>query len=272
MAKLKPVFGLLLGLTLVACKTELYSELPEEQANEMMALLMANGIDAEKGPAAKGLAPLSVPTSEMSSAIDLLRSNGYPRDSFDNLGTVFEQKGLVSSPLEERVRFVYGLSQTLSETLNQIDGVTAARVHIVLPDSDALTEKSGKSTASVFLKTRPDVDLSNKVPEIKQLVQASVEGLVYDSVVVTLFESSPRVAVLSASAGPPVVDDPDSSWASVVQQPIVLAVIGVVLLAGVGGAVFYLRRSKGGASLSLIPSSTANSNTSESKGTVQPAE
>ena len=272
MAKLQPIFALLLGLALVACKTELYAELPEEQANEMMALLVTNGIDAEKGPAAKGMAPLSVPTDDMSRAMDILRSNGYPRDSFDNLGTVFEQKGLVSSPLEERVRFIYGLSQTLSETLNQIDGVSAARVHIVLPEGDALTEKSGKSTASVFLKTRPGVDLSNKVPEIKQLVQASVQDLVYDDVVVTLFESNPGVAILSASAGAPVAEASEPAWASILQQPIVWVVFGVVLMAGVGGGVFVLRRGKSGPSSALVASSTGNSKTSRNKGAVKPAE
>ena len=272
MAKLQPVFALLLVLALVACKTELYAELPEEQANEMMALLITNGIDAEKGPAAKGMAPLSVPTADMSRAMDILRSNGYPRDSFDNLGTVFEQKGLVSSPLEERVRFIYGLSQTLSETLNQIDGVSAARVHIVLPEGDALTEKSGKSTASVFLKTRPGVDLSNKVPEIKQLVQASVQDRVYDDVVVTLFESNPRAAVLPVPPVAPVADESGSTLTSIVQQPIVLVAFAVLLLAGVGGGVFILRRGKGGASSALVVSSTGNLKTSGNKGAVQPAE
>lgn len=272
MAILKPVIALLFGLALVACKTELYSELSEEQANEMTALLVANGIDAEKGPAAKGLAPLSVPTADLSRAIDILRANGYPRDSFDSLGTVFEQKGLVSSPLEERVRFIYGLSQTLSETLNQIDGVTAARVHIVLPEGDMLTEKSGKSTASVFLKTRPGVDLSNKIPEIKQLVQASVQDLVYDDVVVTLFESNPSVAMLSASASALVADDRAAPWYAVLQKPIVAAGVGVVLLAGAGGAFFFLRRGKAGTAISLKRLSKKGATPSAKEGAVQTVE
>ncbi|MEM8985356.1 MAG: type III secretion inner membrane ring lipoprotein SctJ [Pseudomonadota bacterium] len=272
MARLQSVVVLLLGLTLVACKTELYAELPEEQANEMMALLMTNGIDAEKGPATKGVAPLSVPTSDISRAMEILRGNGYPQDSFDNLGTVFEQKGLVSSPLEERVRFIYGLSQTLSETLSQIEGVSSARVHIVLPEDNTLTEKSGKSTASVFLKTRSGVDLTNKVPEIKQLVQASVQGLVYDNVVVTLFESSAGAAALSASVSAPVTEDTQLTLASIIQEPIVLIVVGLILLVGVGGAVFVWRRGGGETHGSLIVSSSGASKAPVDKGAVQPEE
>ena len=243
MSKFRSVLVLLIGLALGACKTELYSSLPEDQANAMMALLIANGIQAEKGAAAKGMAPLSVPTSDLSQAIELLRNNGYPKDNFDNLGTVFEQQGLVASPLEERVRFIYGLSQALSETLTQIDGVISARVHIVLSETDTLSEKTGKSTASVFLKTSPGVDLSNKIPDIKQLVQASVQDLVYDDVVVSLFESEPLVTAppaLPASAQPEV-----SAFLSLT-NPFFLGGFGVLLLIGAGGGVyvFIIRKKK----------------------------
>ena len=263
---------MLFALALAACKTELYSALPEDQANEMAALLVTNGIEAEKGAAAKGMAPLTVPTADMSRAIDILRSNGYPRDTFDNLGTVFEQKGLVSSPLEERVRFIYGLSQTLSETLNHIDGVTAARVHIVLPEGDAITEKAGKSTASVFLKTRPGVDLSNKIPDIKQLVQASVQDLVYDDVVVTLFESDAVVADLPVPGSGPDADAPQSIWTRISEQSIILGGVGVLVLASIGGGVFFWRRASKGASGPVSSSSAQGLVMSGEKGTVQTVE
>lgn len=41
-------------LLLTACKTELYSGLPQKEANEMYSLLLENNIIAEKNPAKKG--------------------------------------------------------------------------------------------------------------------------------------------------------------------------------------------------------------------------
>lgn len=266
------VFVLLVGVALAACETELYSSLPEEQANEMVALLIANGIDATKGTASKGLVPLSVPTSDMSRAIDILRSNGYPRDTFEDLGTVFEQKGLVSSPLEERVRYIYGLSQTLSETLSQIDGVVSARVHIVLAEGDTLTEKSGKSSASVFLKTRPGVDLSSKIPDIKQLVQAGIEDLAYDDVVVSLFESDPIAAAVSHQPGPLPAADAEVPHAATLQYPLILAGLVFILLAGAGGGFFFVRSRQNGLSGLLMPLKPEVAGNSENKGTVQTVE
>lgn len=260
LARVRIAFVLLAGVIVAACETELYSSLPEGQANEMVALLIANGIDATKGTASKGLVPLSVPTSDMSRAIDILRSNGYPRDTFEDLGTVFEQKGLVSSPLEERVRYIYGLSQTLSETLSQIDGVVSARVHIVLAEGDTLTDKSGKSSASVFLKTRPSVDLSNKIPDIKQLVQAGIEDLAYDDVVVSLFESDPIAAAVSDQADAIAASDAEKQKTATNHYPLILGGLTFLVLVGAGGGFFFLRRGKDGASgpLTLIKPKTQN--------------
>ncbi len=43
-----------LAMLLVGCRVELYSALPEEDANQMLAILMQHHIDADKQPAAGG--------------------------------------------------------------------------------------------------------------------------------------------------------------------------------------------------------------------------
>ena len=63
-----------------------------------------------------------------------MHNNGFPRGQFTTIGEVFKKSGMVSSPTEDRIRFMYALSQSLSETISQIDGVVTARVHIVLPE------------------------------------------------------------------------------------------------------------------------------------------
>lgn len=180
---------LLLPCLLAACKVELYSNLVEAEANDMMALLLRNGIDCEKSPGQEQFWILKVSQADTARALDILKSSGYPRAAFSSMGEIFKKEGLVSSPLEERVRFIYALSQEISHTISQIDGVLAARVHIVLPENNPLSDHIKPSAASIFVKYRPDVNIQAYIPQIKALVTNSIEGLSYDKVSVVLFES-----------------------------------------------------------------------------------
>jgi type III secretion protein J len=176
------------ALALTGCsKVSLYSQLNEQQANEMLALLLNAGVDADKESAEGKAWLLRTEKADVPRALDVLRSYGYPRDQFQSLGDIFKKESYVSSPLEERVRYVYGLSQELGRTLSSIDGVTSARVHVALPEKDALSDKIRASSASVFIKHRPDAKIANHIAAIKALVVNSVEGLPYDNVTVTLF-------------------------------------------------------------------------------------
>lgn len=136
--------------------------------------------------------------SDIWAAVDALNAAGLPRSRFANLGEMFRREGIVATPTEERVRFMHGVSQELSNTLTSIDGVVGARVHLVIPQNDPLAEKNKVASASVFIKHRLEIDMQPMLPAIKSLVLRSVEGLTFDTVFVSFFPAE-RPAVSSAA-------------------------------------------------------------------------
>jgi type III secretion protein J len=81
---------------------------------------------------------------------------------------------------------IFALSQELSRTVSEIDGVLSARVHLVLPENDPLRQQLVPSSASVFIRHRSNAQISNLVPQVKMLVANGVAGLSYDKVSVVL--------------------------------------------------------------------------------------
>ena len=184
-------------------KQELYSQLSERQANEVVAALQAAGIDAEKR-SQEGQFSVLTASGDFPAAVGTLSAQGLPREAFDTMGSVFKREGFVSTPLEERARLLHAMSQEISNTLSDIDGVVTARVHLVVPERSPLSDKPQPSAAAVFIKYRPDRNLAAQVPQIKALVVNSIEGLAYDNVTVALFpaDAGPVGARAAAPAQP----------------------------------------------------------------------
>ena len=173
-------------LLLAGCQVELFSALPEGEANDMVAILLQNGVGASKSKAKDGTDTVLVEKGQFAEAVDLLRARGYPRHKFSSMGDVFQPSGLVASPMQEQARFVWALSQELSSTVSEIDGVLTARVQVVLPDNDLLKRSPTPSSASAFIRYDDQSGVASLVPQIKTLVANSVEGLSYDKVSVVL--------------------------------------------------------------------------------------
>ncbi len=172
---------------LTGCKTELYSNLAEKDANSMLSILLNNKIDSEKVFDKKaGAYFLHVEKSQIPQAVQLLKQHGYPKEKIATVGELFKKEGLISSPLEERTRFIFALSQSVQETLSQIDGVLVARVHVVLPENNPIDKEVKPSSASVFIKYNPAYRLEDMKSDIKLIVEKSIEGLTYDKVSVVM--------------------------------------------------------------------------------------
>lgn len=179
---------LLLGLCLclAACKVEVFQGLNETQANEMLSILLKNGIEVDKKSVGKTGFTLFVDETKLVQALDILHENNLPRENYKSLGSVFTGQSMISSPTEEQARMAHALSQELADTFSRIDGVLSSRVHVVLPANDQATEVRTPPSAAVFLRHTPESVAVNMVPKIRELTASAVPGLSYDKVTVML--------------------------------------------------------------------------------------
>ncbi|WAC74590.1 type III secretion inner membrane ring lipoprotein SctJ [Roseateles sp. SL47] len=163
---------------LTGCRTEvdLHSGLADSEANRVVTALRDDGIAAQKRSTKEGVV-VSVPESDLARATAVLQARGLPHRAAARMGDVFKKEGLISSPLEERARYVYALSQELEATLAEIDGVVVARVHVVLPEKVAPGEPVQPPTAAVFIKHLPSLEPDVIGLRVRQLVARSIPGM-----------------------------------------------------------------------------------------------
>lgn len=231
---------------LAGCKQELYSGLEERDANQMISALVDAGIDASKENVETrdggSSWQVEVDGSQIGEALKVLRAHGLPHQQFESLGKIFQQQGLVATPAEERVRYIYGVQQELARTLDDVDGVVVAHVQVVIPENDPLSDKVKPSSASVYIKYRPGVDLRAMAPMVKDLVTHSIEGLSYDNVSLFLQAetSNPQEAAGAAGGGLPSLLLMRSPFAWTLAALLALT-LGVVVLIGARRGMFGAR-------------------------------
>src|SRR5471032_3077613 len=187
------ILFVLTGL-LQACDMDLYTNLSERDANAMVAVLLRDGIPATRKVQDNGQLKVVVDEQRFAEAMTLLDNAGLPQQSFSNMGEVFKGNGLVSSPVQERAQMIYALSEELSHSVSQIDGIVAARVHVVLPDNDLLKRLISPSSASVLVRYDPGTDINTLIPQIKTLVANGISGLSYDGVSVTAIKAAVAIS------------------------------------------------------------------------------
>jgi type III secretion protein J len=242
------LFPLFMMLILAGCgKVDLLSNLPEEEANEIVSLMQQHHIAVAKKPGVELTWTIVLQNSdEFSKAEKILKTNGYPKVQYNTIGQVFQKSGLVSSPLEEKARFMYALSESVASTLNKIPGVLTSRVHIVLPENDPYSDADTEASAAIFLTYRVGSSLDESVREIKYLVANSVQGLDYDRVSIALFP-------VAAEEGAASNDDFDTNVSvlglrmasdAATKFLTIIVILGVLLLCSLGAAAFFFFESR----------------------------
>ena len=167
---------LALAFSLAGCKQELYGNLSQRDANEMIAVLNASGIAASRKEY-DGKFRILVDEKDFSKAVRILSSAGLPGIPHRTVEQVFPGDKMISSPIEQRARYLFALGEDLSKTISYIDGVRLARVHVVLPEVDIKGRASGKASASVLVQLKPGAQAVKVIPFVKSVVTTAVPNI-----------------------------------------------------------------------------------------------
>ena len=253
----KGLLALIAVLALAGCRVEVYDQLSQRDANEMTALLLMAGVDAERKAHKDGTFAVEVNKDDFAQAVTLIGRSGLPKPKFASMTDVLSDDRLIASPSEERARLNYALSQELSRTVSEIDGVVSARVHLATPIDGPLARTDSKSSASVAIHHRRDFSTAGVVSRIKVLVANAVDGLDYDNVSIALFSATEAPSDWSGQNAVPdyEFEDPTPTAPSKVTpagafdagiSPIVAAILGgsFIVLLLVGHALLTSMRSQ----------------------------
>lgn len=158
----------------------LYVGLDSSDVTHISLALAGAGIAFEQGTDGTSI---KVKVGQTAQARLLLAEQGLPNSAnagyelFDKVGSL----GLTS--FMQQITKVRALEGEIARTIQQIQGISAARVHIVLADQGSFREGTQKPTASVMV--RAGAQAGRKAAQsIRHLVASSVPGLSPDDVTI----------------------------------------------------------------------------------------
>lgn len=173
----------------------LYVGLETTDLNQVSIALAEAGIDFEVGTDGKSV---QVPVGMTGKARLLLAERGLPNSAnagyelFDNVGSL----GLTS--FMQEVTRVRALEGEVARTIQQISGIAAARVHIVMPDVGNFRRGDQKPTASVMVRASTETG-RKAAASIRHLVASSVPGLDVEDV--TILDSTGQLLASGDESG-----------------------------------------------------------------------
>lgn len=228
-------WGLCLGTTLfglasvlAGCQAELSAGLDEAQADAIVLALDAAAIGAERerdGSSEPARYRVLVAHDEVPAALAVMRQNDLPREREASLAALYEDSSLIPSATEERARHAAAVGGELARSLEAMEGIARARVHLALPDPNArpLDDAPARARASVLIEQRA----GNRADEeaIRSLVAGAVQGL-----------DAEAIAVVSTPAPERHAAEPTLAWVG----PIAVSRGSAPTLRGVLAASFTL--------------------------------
>ena len=171
----------------------LFSNLASEDASAIIDELDASGVPYQLSD---GGNTIMVPRDQVYATRIRLSGEGLPSAS-DGGYSLLDTQSISTSQFQEQTSFKRAMEGELSNTIEAIDGVDTAVVHLAMPEKRVFADQQDPTTASVLVKTTSGTMQPEQVQAVVNLVAASIDGLEESNV--TVADSTGKV--LSAPGG-----------------------------------------------------------------------
>jgi type III secretion protein J len=223
-----------LCVALLGCRQpSLLEGLDQQQANEVLSVLLRNNIAATKVDAGKTGYSVKINQIDFSAAVDLLNLYSLPSRPRLQVAEMFPSDTLVASPRAEKARLYSALEQRIEQSLGVLEGVVSARVHVSY-DLDA--GEGGRKAAPIHLSAvavhERDIEPQLLITDIKRFLKNSFAAVEYENISVVLSRRSPTQHVAPSAAVMQNNSLPMWGWGAL-----------AVLLLGGGAALGYRQLS-----------------------------
>ena len=175
------VFVLLFRMATAPSFETLLTGMDPAQAGKVTKALDEQGVkyEIQNGGTALAVLPADTAMARIALAEQGLPGKGQP--GFE----LFDKQKMGTSEFQQQVNYQRALEGEIASTIEQVQGVSGAKVRLVLPEDQLFAEDRKPATAAVLLAGDSTALDPSAVRGMAQLVSSSVEGLALDKVTIT---------------------------------------------------------------------------------------
>jgi type III secretion protein J len=190
------------AVLLAGCAVPVAGGLDDVEANRVFVALDQANVDAakEQDPGGDGKWRVTVARDDLPRALAVMREEDLPRHDPPGLIEAVGKGALVPSEAAEHAQLVAGVAGELERSLQGIDGVLRARVHLSVPAPTPLRDgPEARGSAAVLVEhvgATPPVSADS----IQRLVAGGVAGLLPSDVTVVMVPRATPAALQGGGA------------------------------------------------------------------------
>src|SRR6476661_7059116 len=127
-----------------------------------------------------------------------MSGKGLPSSSQGTGYALLDQQGITTSEFQQQVTYQRAIEGELQKTLEALQGVRTAVVHVAIPKDQVFVTDQAKPTASVLLDLAPGTQLpGEQIQAVTNLVSSAIQGM--DPTQVTVADSTGQVLSAAGS-------------------------------------------------------------------------